>query len=125
MVMMVMLEFYGDVVDDNVYDDDDDDDLDDDDDDDGCFGDDYNNGVVDGYGGVFSGNSNEMIIVMIMVMIVMIIWVKLVLTVVTVFTSLFLGIRNITALKNLILWQRVEYDFSFYKTDFQTNLVSS
>ena len=32
------------------------------------------------------------------------------------------GARNITALGNVVRWQKLEYDFSFHKQDFNTNL---
>ena len=32
------------------------------------------------------------------------------------------GVRNITALGNVVRWQKLEYDFSFHKQDFNTNL---
>ncbi|KAK3739379.1 hypothetical protein QZH41_015771 [Actinostola sp. cb2023] len=32
------------------------------------------------------------------------------------------GVQNVTALGTLISWQKLEYDFNFYKTDFQSNV---
>jgi hypothetical protein len=32
------------------------------------------------------------------------------------------GVQNVTALGTLISWQKLEYDFHFYKTDFKSNL---
>lgn len=32
------------------------------------------------------------------------------------------GVQNVTALETLISWQKLEYDFDFYKTDFQSNI---
>ena len=33
------------------------------------------------------------------------------------------GVQNLTALGNLIAWQKVEYDFDFHKTDFPANVT--
>ncbi|XP_072042035.1 mini-chromosome maintenance complex-binding protein-like [Amphiura filiformis] len=33
------------------------------------------------------------------------------------------GVQNLTALGNLIAWQKVEYDFNFHKTDFPANVT--
>ena len=33
------------------------------------------------------------------------------------------GVKNITALGNVIQWQKVEYDFNFHKVDFPTNII--
>lgn len=33
-----------------------------------------------------------------------------------------LGVRNLTALGNLITWQKVDYDFSFHRMEFQSNV---
>lgn len=33
------------------------------------------------------------------------------------------GVKNVTALGNVISWQKLEYDFNFYKADFTTNLL--
>ena len=33
------------------------------------------------------------------------------------------GVKNVTALENVILWQKLEYDFKFYKAEFTTNLL--
>ena len=32
------------------------------------------------------------------------------------------GVKNVTALGNLIRWQKVEYDFNFHKQDFPCNV---
>lgn len=32
------------------------------------------------------------------------------------------GVRNVTALGSIISWQKLEYDFDFYKTDFMSNI---
>lgn len=32
------------------------------------------------------------------------------------------GVKNMTALGNLISWQKVEYDFRFHKQDFLSNV---
>ena len=34
-----------------------------------------------------------------------------------------LGVQNISALNHVISWQKLQYDFGFYKTDFLTNVV--
>ncbi len=34
----------------------------------------------------------------------------------------FAGVRNITALGNLVKWQKVEYNFIYHKQDFNTNI---
>lgn len=42
--------------------------------------------------------------------------------------SLCAGVRNVTALGNLISWQKVDYDFSYHQMEFPCNinvLVSS
>ena len=36
----------------------------------------------------------------------------------------FAGVQNITALGNLITWQKVEYDFDFHKQDFPCNILA-
>ena len=36
-----------------------------------------------------------------------------------------LGVVNISALNYIISWQKLQYDFSYYKKDFATNVVSS
>ena len=36
-----------------------------------------------------------------------------------------LGVVNISALNHIISWQKLQYDFSYYKKDFATNVVSS
>lgn len=33
------------------------------------------------------------------------------------------GVKNVTALENVISWQKLEYDFNYYKTEFTTNLL--
>ena len=33
------------------------------------------------------------------------------------------GVRNVTALGNVISWQKLEYDFNYYKAEFTTNLL--
>lgn len=33
------------------------------------------------------------------------------------------GVKNITALGNVISWQKLEYDFNYYKAEFATNLL--
>ena len=33
------------------------------------------------------------------------------------------GVKNVTALGNVISWQKLEYDFNFYKAEFTTNLL--
>lgn len=37
---------------------------------------------------------------------------------------LFPGVANMTALGNMISWQRLEYDFNFHKQDFHTNILT-
>ena len=34
------------------------------------------------------------------------------------------GVQNITAIGNVIQWQKVEYDFQFHKCDMKTDIVS-
>ena len=36
--------------------------------------------------------------------------------------DLITGVKNITALGNLISWQKVEYDFRFHRQDFLSNV---
>lgn len=38
------------------------------------------------------------------------------------FPCLFLGVRNLTALGNLITWQKVDYDFSYHQMEFPCNI---
>ena len=33
------------------------------------------------------------------------------------------GVKNVTALENVISWQKLEYDFKYYKAEFTTNLL--
>lgn len=33
------------------------------------------------------------------------------------------GVKNVTALANVISWQKLEYDFNYYKAEFTTNLL--
>ena len=35
---------------------------------------------------------------------------------------LFVGVKNLTALGNVVRWQKVEYDFDFHKQDFETDV---
>jgi len=35
----------------------------------------------------------------------------------------FSGVKNMTALGNLISWQKVEYDFCYHKQDFLANVA--
>ena len=35
------------------------------------------------------------------------------------------GLRNLTALGNVLRWQKVEYDFSYHSADFLCNIVWS
>ena len=39
-------------------------------------------------------------------------------------TFCFVGVANITALGNVINWQKLEYDFNFHKQDFHTNIIT-
>ena len=34
------------------------------------------------------------------------------------------GLKNLTALGNVIQWQKLEYDFKFHQLEIETNLVS-
>ena len=33
------------------------------------------------------------------------------------------GVKNVTALGNVISWQKLEYDSNYFKTEFNTNLL--
>lgn len=42
--------------------------------------------------------------------------------VVSEFVLAFLGVHNVTALGNLITWQKVDYDFNYHQMEFPCNI---
>jgi hypothetical protein len=40
------------------------------------------------------------------------------------FSDIITGVSNMTALGNVISWQKVDYDFNFHKQEFPANIVT-